>query len=87
MAVQAGSIMSSFMYEADDAPYYHRGNSNLIAINIVVIVCFLLTKMYYILRNKQKDRVWNAMSEQERKEYTMNTKLQGSRRLDFRFAH
>ena len=69
MAVQAGNIISSFVYRTDDAPYYHRGNSTLVAINIVVIVCFLMTKAYYILRNKQKERVWNGMSEQERKDY------------------
>ncbi|ROV88883.1 hypothetical protein VSDG_08902 [Cytospora chrysosperma] len=87
MSVQAGSIVSSFIYRADDAPYYHRGNSTLIVINIVVIVVFLLTKVYYVWRNKQKDRVWSAMSVQERKDYITSTKLQGSRRLDFRFSH
>lgn len=87
MAVQLGSIISSFIYRADDAPYYYRGNSALIAVNIIVIVLFFLTKAYYVWRNKQKERIWSAMSEQERKLYITNTKLQGSRRLDFRFAH
>ncbi|KUI73399.1 hypothetical protein VM1G_09109 [Cytospora mali] len=87
MSVQAGNIISSFIYRSDDAPYYHRGNTTLIAINVLVIVCFLLTKVYYVWRNKQKDRIWSSMSEQERKAYTTSTQLQGSRRLDFRFAH
>lgn len=87
MSVQTGSIISSFLYRADDAPYYHRGNSTLIAINVVVIILFFLTKAYYVWRNRQKDRLWSAMSEEEKKEYITNTKLQGSRRLDFRFAH
>ena len=41
----------------------------------------------YIYRNKQRDRVWDAMTQEERENYTKHTKLEGSRRLDFRFAH
>ncbi|KAL6819940.1 major facilitator superfamily domain-containing protein [Trichoderma camerunense] len=87
MCVQVGSVISAYIYVADDAPLYHRGNTNLVIINILGIVLFLLAKLYYIFRNKQKEKVWNAMSEEARKEYTANTKLQGSGRLDFRFAH
>ncbi|ROW13863.1 hypothetical protein VPNG_03658 [Cytospora leucostoma] len=87
MCVQAGDIASSYIYREDDAPLYHRGNQTLFIINIVVIVLFLATKVYYIFRNKQKERIWNAMTEDERKHYITHTKLQGSRRLDFRFAH
>ncbi|PNP58317.1 hypothetical protein THARTR1_01832 [Trichoderma harzianum] len=82
-----GSVISAYIYVADDAPLYHRGNTNLFIINILGIVLFLLTKLYYVFRNKQKDKVWNAMSEEAKKEYTATTKLQGSGRLDFRFAH
>ncbi|KAK4064178.1 uncharacterized protein Triagg1_9157 [Trichoderma aggressivum f. europaeum] len=87
MCVQVGSVISAYIYVADDAPLYHRGNTNLFIINILGIVLFLLAKLYYIFRNKQKDKVWNAMSEEAKKEYTATTKLQGSGRLDFRFAH
>ncbi|KAL6690525.1 major facilitator superfamily domain-containing protein [Trichoderma pleuroticola] len=87
MCVQVGSVISAYIYVADDAPLYHRGNTNLFIINILGIVLFLLTKLYYVFRNKQKDKVWNAMSEEAKKEYTATTKLQGSGRLDFRFAH
>ncbi|KAL6796203.1 major facilitator superfamily domain-containing protein [Trichoderma sp. SZMC 28013] len=87
MCVQVGSVISAYIYVADDAPLYHRGNTNLFIINILGIVLFLLTKLYYIFRNKQKEKVWNAMSQEEQKEYTATTKLQGSGRLDFRFAH
>lgn len=87
MCVQVGSIISAYIYVSDDAPLYHRGNFNLVIINLLGIVLFLLTKVYYIWRNKQRDRVWNAMTEEAKKEYIANTKLQGSGRLDFRFAH
>ncbi|KAK7757338.1 hypothetical protein SLS62_000350 [Diatrype stigma] len=86
MSVQLGNIASSFIYRDDDKPYYHRGNTQLFAINIAAIIVFLLTKVYYDYRNKQRDLVWNAMTQEERENYTRNTTLEGSRRLDFRFA-
>lgn len=87
MSVQLGNICANFIYRNDDKPYYHRGNRNLIIINLLSIVLFLFTKVYYIWRNKQKQRIWNALSPEEQREYKVNTKLEGSRRLDFQFAH
>ncbi len=87
MSVQLGNIIGNFLYRADDKPLYHRGNTDLIIINLLAIVLFLFTKVYYIWRNKQRDRVWNAMSPEEQRAYKRNTTLSGSRRLDFRFAH
>ncbi|KAH8681969.1 permease of the major facilitator superfamily [Xylariales sp. PMI_506] len=87
MLVQVGAVISNFIYRADDAPLYHRGNRVLIGINVLIIVLFILTKLYYIWKNNQRDKVWNALTQEERDDYTRNTKLQGSRRLDFRFAH
>ncbi|KAL7800280.1 major facilitator superfamily domain-containing protein [Trichoderma ceciliae] len=87
MCVQVGSIISAYIYVNNDAPLYHHGNFVLFIINLLAIVLFLLAKVYYVWRNKQRDKVWNAMGEEARKEYIANTKLQGSRRLDFRFAH
>ncbi|PQE06119.1 allantoate permease protein [Rutstroemia sp. NJR-2017a BBW] len=87
MAVQMGNICSNFIYRADDKPLYHRGNTQLLIINIASILVFILTKVYYVTRNKIRDRKWNAMTPEEQHDYKMNTKLAGSRRLDFRFAH
>ncbi|OTA01489.1 MFS permease [Trichoderma parareesei] len=87
MCVQLGSVVSAYIYVDDDAPLYHRGNFNLFIINVLSIVLFLLTKVYYIWRNKQRDKVWNALTEDEKRAYTANTKVRGSARLDFRFAH
>ncbi|KIH91955.1 allantoate permease [Sporothrix brasiliensis 5110] len=87
ISVQLGSVIAAYIYRADDAPRYHRGNMYLIVINFLAIGSFLFAKVYYIYRNKQRDRVWNAMSHDEQIKYKRETRLQGSRRLDFRFAH
>jgi hypothetical protein len=47
----------------------------------------MLTKMYYVLRNRRRDRIWNAMTEAQQLQYIARTKDQGNQRLDFRFAH
>lgn len=46
-----------------------------------------LVKYYYFWRNKKKEEAWSAMSPEEEDDYLTNTKDEGSRRLDFRFAH
>ncbi|CAG8949379.1 hypothetical protein HYFRA_00005006 [Hymenoscyphus fraxineus] len=87
MAVQLGNICANFMYREDDKPYYHRGNLNLIIVNILSLCLFVFTKFYYVYRNKQKDREWAKMTPEEQYAYKTNTELEGSRRKDFRFAH
>ncbi|KAF9638080.1 putative allantoate permease protein [Lasiodiplodia theobromae] len=87
MMVQVGNVIANQMYREDDKPLYHRGNRNLIIINCLSICVFLFTKVYYIWKNKRRERVWNAMTQEQRLDYLKNTTDTGSRRLDFRFAH
>lgn len=87
MAVQLGNICAAFIYRTDDAPLYHRGNTQLIIINLLGVFLFLFAKAYYVLRNRARDKKWNAMTAEEQRDYKLNTTLVGSRRLDFRFAH
>lgn len=87
MCVQLGNVIAANIYLTDDAPLYHRGNTNLIIINILVIGLFVTTKVYYVLRNRFRERKWNTMTMEERKEYLDITKDRGNKRLDFRFAH
>lgn len=87
MSVQAGDVAAYFIYREDDKPKYKRGNTNLIAINVLAIFLFLAAKAYYVFQNRRRDKIWNAMSEEERNEYIKNTEHQGSSRLNFRFAH
>lgn len=87
MSVQVGDTAAFFIYREDDKPKYRRGNTNLLIINLVVILVFVATKIFYVYVNRRRDRIWKEMSEEERSRYVRDTKLQGSRRLDFRFAH
>lgn len=87
MSVQAGDVAAFFIYRDDDKPKYRRGNTNLIAINVLAIVLFLAAKAYYVFQNRRREKIWNAMSELERNRYIRETEDQGSSRLDFRFAH
>ncbi|KIH92620.1 hypothetical protein SPBR_02601 [Sporothrix brasiliensis 5110] len=87
MVVQAGGVIASNIYRADDAPRYRRGNSQLLAIACGNVGVYLLTKVYYVWRNKSRDARWSAMTEEERLHYLATTKDEGSKRLDFRFAH
>jgi hypothetical protein len=87
MFVQAGGIIASNIYRADDAPRYKRGDRVLVGIVVLNIFIYLFTKVYYVLRNKSRDKKWNAMTEDERVHYLATTTDEGNKRLDFRFAH
>jgi len=71
----------------DDAPLYKRGNKQLLAILCTNICLYGLTKVYYVCRNRHKERRWAAMTEDERLDYLANTTDEGNKRLDFRFQH
>lgn len=87
MCVQASSIIGMNIYRADDAPMYRRGNKVLIGICAYNFVLFIGAKIFYVLINRHRDKIWNGMSTEEKEEYLATTKDKGNRRLDFRFAH
>ncbi|KAM0487010.1 hypothetical protein ACHAPX_000277 [Trichoderma viride] len=87
MFVQLGNIISSNLYRADDAPLYRRGNRYLLAITAVSITWYLFTKCYYVYRNKRRDTIWDAMTQEEKLNYLATTTDEGNKRLDFRFQH
>jgi len=62
VTVQCGNIIGANLYRADDKPLYKRGNRNIIIINLLAIVLFLFAKVYYVTKNKVRDRKWNAMT-------------------------
>lgn len=87
MFVQASGIIASNIYRKDDAPRYKRGDRVLVGLVIANIAVYVLTKVYYVWRNKSRAKVWDAMSEDQRVEYLATTNDEGNKRLDFRFAH
>ncbi|KAG8724328.1 hypothetical protein FRC12_024324, partial [Ceratobasidium sp. 428] len=85
--VQAGSVISTRVYNEEDKPFYHKGNRALIGICVWNILLFWLVKFYYIQRNKWKAARWNAMTTDEKAHYLETTTDKGNKRLDFVFVH
>jgi hypothetical protein len=59
----------------------------LVAVNCLALALYVLAKAYYVFRNKQREKKWSAMSQEQRDDCIQNTTDQGNKRLDFRFAH
>ena len=59
----------------------------MVAICLGNIGLYIVTKIYYVWRNKTRENKWNAMTEDERINYLATTTDAGNKRLDFRFAH
>ncbi|ATY63598.1 MFS transporter [Cordyceps militaris] len=87
MFVQGCGIVSSNVYRADDAPLYDRGHKAILGVVCMNIALYVLTKLYYVWRNKTRDTKWTAMTEDEKLAYLSNPPEEGNKRLDFRFAH
>ena len=80
MCVQTSNIIGSNVYRNNDTPYYRKGNKGLLVVVAFNIVCLGSIKLYYMRRNKQKARVWNAMTLEEKQHYLATTKDEGNRR-------
>ena len=87
MCYQVGLIIATQIYQESDKPYYRKGNSAILGLCCLNILLAILTKIYYIRRNKYKDSKWNAMTKEEQEDYKANTTDKGSKRLDFKFVH
>ncbi|THH13238.1 hypothetical protein EW146_g6954 [Bondarzewia mesenterica] len=67
---------------------HRKGNRGLIIISCVnLFILYPSAKAYYVWRNRQRSKIWDAMTPEQRSEYLATTKDMGNRRLDFRFAH
>ncbi|KAF2446798.1 MFS general substrate transporter [Karstenula rhodostoma CBS 690.94] len=87
MCVQASSMISQNIYREDDKPLYRRGNKVLIGITVLNFFLFVGAKTYYVFVNKRRNKIWDAMSKEEKEAYLETTSDKGNKRLDFRFAH
>ena len=52
----------------------------LIGICAMNFVLFIAAKVYYVQINKRRDRIWNAMSKEEKQTYMNTTKDKGNKR-------
>ncbi|KAF8434495.1 allantoate permease [Boletus edulis BED1] len=77
MFVQVSIAVAAQVYRSNDAPRYRHGNSILIIIcSINVLLLYPATKVYYIWRNRQRARIWDAMTPEEKVHY-LNTRMLG----------
>ncbi|KAJ5674817.1 major facilitator superfamily domain-containing protein [Penicillium maclennaniae] len=53
-------IASSNIYRSDDNPLYHRGNGQLVAIDVATILVYALAKCDDVARNNWKRRQWEG---------------------------
>ncbi|WWC57503.1 uncharacterized protein I303_100035 [Kwoniella dejecticola CBS 10117] len=87
MFVQASAMIGANVYQASDKPRYKKANKGLIGLLVFnVFILYPGTWAYYKWRNRTRERVWGAMSEEERQHYLKTTTDVGNKRLDFRFA-
>ncbi|KAK9319591.1 major facilitator superfamily domain-containing protein [Lipomyces orientalis] len=84
ISVQCGNILAANVYRESDAPYYHRGNGVLIGLNVLSMVIILAIRQYYVIANRQKERLWAQLDEEEKEEYVKLSKGLGNRQLWFR---
>ncbi|KAJ7821225.1 MFS general substrate transporter [Mycena olivaceomarginata] len=81
-----GVCKASQIYQADDAPYFKRGNSINIAFAGFTTILWVVQKYYYRHLNKKKEREYAALNEQERLEEDSKTEEKGNRSLTFRYT-
>ncbi|ANB14063.1 hypothetical protein AWJ20_5019 [Sugiyamaella lignohabitans] len=87
ISAQLSGIISNYIYRADDAPLYKRGNRALIGICAMNMAVYALVKAYYIVRNRQRRKIWDSWTLEEKNDYLTNTTDRGNKRIDFQFAH
>lgn len=87
MSIQLSGIIGANVYQASDAPRYYTANKALLGIVVFnLVVLYPGTWLLYTRVNKKRDRIWDAMTTEQKSEYLRTTKDEGNKRLDFRFA-
>ncbi|KAK9475883.1 major facilitator superfamily domain-containing protein [Lipomyces japonicus] len=84
IAVQLGNLTAANVYREGDAPYYHKGNYVLLALNILSMILAAVIKIYYTKENNRRDRIWKQMTKFEQDDYILHSEDKGNLRLDFR---
>jgi len=66
----AGTVIASQIYQRSDEPDYYTGNKVLLAVAGSGVVALVCQRMWFRRVNGYRKRVWEAMSEEERDEYS-----------------
>ncbi|KAJ7094329.1 MFS general substrate transporter [Mycena epipterygia] len=80
------AVWASQIYQADDAPFFKRGNSINIAFAGFTTILWIVQKYYYRHLNRTNERKYAALSEQEKREEDSQAEKKGNRSLTFRFT-
>ncbi|PMD67047.1 phthalate transporter [Hyaloscypha bicolor E] len=80
MAVQTSNIISTQIYQNKDKPLYYTGNKVLLGLAAYNVCLFIGAKVYYTLKNNQRDRVWDSMTREQKLNYLATTKDKGNKR-------
>ena len=62
LGVQISAIAGSNVYQSGDKNNI-KGNSAMVAICVLNIILFPLTKLFYMYQNRKRGQIWNKMSE------------------------
>lgn len=87
MFAQGAGIISANIYRSDDAPKYKRGNTQLIGISFGCIGACIFARYYYIWRNKQNKKKWDALTPEQQDDYLRTTTDEGNKRINFQFKY
>ncbi|KAF8651059.1 hypothetical protein AX16_004922 [Volvariella volvacea WC 439] len=76
----------AFIYRADDAPDFKRGNMVNIILTAITLVLWLLQKLYYQYLNSRNARRYAALTDEEKEEEDSKREEKGNKSLLFRFT-
>lgn len=85
--LQFGAIVSANIYRQDYAPTYKRGNVDLIGISFGAIAACVLSRAYYIYRNRHKEKKWKRLTANQKRGYITNCPDFANKCLDFYFVY
>jgi len=80
------AVWASQIYQADDAPYFKRGNSINIAFAGFTTILWVVQKYYYRRLNASNARKYAALTEQEKREEDSQADKKGNRSLTFKYT-
>ncbi|KAJ4480827.1 major facilitator superfamily domain-containing protein [Lentinula aciculospora] len=79
-------VWGSQIYQAKDAPNYHKGNTINIMLATTAVCLWFIQKSYYRSRNAKNGRLWSELGETDRKREKTIVDERGNRSVLFRFT-